>query len=57
MGLIIGQLLIKAGWGDAHITPWNLAKAICHNIIYKKPIVFYSLSSKFNPSIGRAGSA
>ena len=57
MGLIIGQLLIKAGWGDAHVTPWNLVKAICHNIIYKKPIVFDGISSKFNPSIGRAGSA
>ena len=56
MRLIIGQLPIKAGWIDAHVAPWDLAKAICQNIIYKKPI-FNGLSSKFNPSLRRVGSA
>ena len=51
MRLIIGQLLIKAGWRDNHVAP------ICQNIIYKTPIVFNDLSSKFNRSLRRGGSA
>ena len=57
MRLIIQQLPIKAGWRDAHLAPWDLAKAIFQNIIYKKPIVFNGLSSTFNQSLRRAGSA
>ena len=57
MRLIIGQLPIKAEWRDAHVAPWDLAEAICQNIIYKKPIVFNGLSSKFDPSLKRAGFA
>ena len=57
MRLIIGQLPIKAGWRDAHITPWDLKEAICQNIISKKAIVFNGLSSKFKLSLRRAGSA
>ena len=57
MRLIIGQLPIKAGWRDAHVVPWDLAEAIWQNIIYKKPIVFNGLSSKFDPSLKRAGFA
>ena len=33
------------------------ARYVCQNIIYKNPIVFNGLSSKFNPSLRRAGSA
>ena len=51
MRLIIGQLPIKTGWRDAHAAPWNLAEAICQNIIYKKTIVFSGLSWKFNQSL------
>ena len=40
MKLIIEQLPKKAGWSDAHVVPWDLAKAICQSIIFKKPIVF-----------------
>ena len=50
MRLIIGQLPIKAGWRD-HVAP------ICQNIIYKTSIVFNDLSSKFNRSLRRGGSA
>ena len=57
MRLIIGQLTIKTGCRDAHLASWDLTGAICKNIIYKKPIVFNGLSSKFNPSLRRAGSA
>ena len=39
MRLIFGQLSIKGGWGDAHVASWDLAKAICQNIISKKSIV------------------
>ena len=46
MRLILGQFPIKAGWRDAHVAPWDLAEAICQNI-YKNPIVFNGLSSKF----------
>ena len=56
MRLIIEQLPKKAGWSDAHVTPWDLAKAICQSMIYRKPIVFNILSSKFKPSLRRAGS-
>ena len=56
MRLIIEQLPKRAGWSDAHVAPWDLAEAICQSIIYKKPIVFNILSSKFNPSLRRAGS-
>ena len=42
---------------DAYFAPRDLAEAICQNIIYKKPIAFNSLSSKFNPPLKRAGSA
>ena len=56
MRLVTRQLLIKAGWRDGHIASWDLAEAICQNI-YKKPIVFNSLSSKFIPSLRRVGSA
>ena len=47
---------IKTGWRDAHAVPWNLAEAICQNIIYKKPIVFNGLSTNLNLSVRRAGS-
>ena len=57
MTLVTGKFPMKAGWRVAHVAPWNLAKAIWQNIVYKKPIVFNGLSSKFNPSIRRAGSA
>ena len=57
MTLVTGQFPMKAGWRVALVAPWNLAKAIWQNIVYKKPIVFNGLSSKFNPSIRRAGSA
>ena len=57
MRLTIGQLPIKAGWRDAHITTWDLKEAICQNIISKKAIVFNGLSSKFKLSLRRAGSA
>ena len=56
MRLIIEQLPKKAGWSDAHVTLWDLAKAICQSMIYRKPIVFNILSSKFKPSLRRAGS-
>ena len=39
MRLIFGELPIKAGWGDAHLASWDLAKAICENSISKKSIV------------------
>ena len=48
--------LIKAEWGDAYVAPWDLAEAICLNIIHKKPIFFNGLSSKFNPSLRGARS-
>ena len=48
--------LIKAGRRDAYVAPWDLAEAICLNIIHKKPIVFNGLSSKFNPSLRGARS-
>ena len=57
MTLIIEQFPIKAGWRVSHVAPWNLAEAIWQNIVYKKTIVFNGLSSKFNPSLRRAGSA
>ena len=57
MTLIIEQFPIKAGWRVSHVAPWNLAEAIWQNIVYKKTIVFNGLSSKFNPSLSRAGSA
>ena len=57
MRLIIEQLPIKAGWRDAQVASWDLAEAICQNIIYKNPIVFNGLLSKFNPSLKRARSA
>ena len=56
MKLIIEELPKNAGWSDAHVVPWDLAEAICQSIIFKKPIVFNILSSKFNPSLRRAGS-
>ena len=49
MRLIIENLPIKGGWRDAQVAAWDLAEAIWQNI-YKKPIVFNGLSSKFNPS-------
>ena len=57
MRLIIEQLPKKVGWRDAQVASWDLAEAICQNIIYKNPIVFNGLSSKFNPSLRRATSA
>ena len=55
MRLIVEQFSMKAGWGDAQATLWDLAEATCQNIIYKKrTIVFNGLSSKFNPSIRKA---
>ena len=57
MRLIIEQLPKKVGWRDAQVASWDLAEAICQNIIYKNPIVFNGLLSKFNPSLKRARSA
>ena len=54
MGLIIGQLAIKAGWRDVHVAPWDLPETICQNIIYKNKLFFNDLSSKFNRSFKRA---
>ena len=33
MRLTTGQLPIKAGWRDVQIAPWDLAEAICQDII------------------------
>ena len=54
MRLIIGQLPIRTGLKDAHVASWDLAQAICQNIIYKKSIVFHGLS-KFKLSLRKAG--
>ena len=51
MRLLNGQLPIKSRWRDAHVVPWDLAKTIFQNIIYKKPIAFKGLSSKFKVKI------
>ena len=56
MRLIIGQLPIKAGWIDAHVAPWNLGEGISKTLSTKKPIAINGLSSKFDPSLRRAGS-
>ena len=40
MRLIVGQLLIKAGRGDAHFAPWDLAETL----FTKETIVFNGLS-------------
>ena len=45
------QLPIKSRWRDAHVVSWDLAKTICQNIIYKKPVAFKGLSSKFKVKI------
>ena len=53
MRLIIRQFPIKIEWRDAHVAAWDFAEAIFQSIIYKKPIVFNGLSSKFNRSLGQ----